>query len=129
MRFLVCFLVGTGALSACSPGSEHQVVLTSRQTFEPATITVSAGETVSFTNASTEAHTVTAYQRGIPNGAGYFASGGAQSENAARDELARGLLRPQETFSVTLNVPGEYRYFCIPHEAAGMTGRIIVVRE
>jgi plastocyanin len=27
---------------------------------------------------------------------------------------------------VTLTVPGVYDYYCIPHEAAGMVGRIVV---
>ena len=31
-----------------------------------------------------------------------------------------------ETFSVTLTVEGVYDYFCIPHEHAGMVGRIVV---
>jgi plastocyanin len=29
-------------------------------------------------------------------------------------------------FDVTLTVPGVYDYFCAPHEAAGMVGRIVV---
>jgi hypothetical protein len=29
-------------------------------------------------------------------------------------------------FDVTLTVPGVYDYFCLPHEAAGMVGRIVV---
>ena len=35
-------------------------------------------------------------------------------------------LLPNETFTVTLTVPGVYDYFCIPHELAGMVGRIVV---
>lgn len=35
-------------------------------------------------------------------------------------------LLPGETFSVMLTVPGVYDYFCIPHELAGMVGRIVV---
>lgn len=35
-------------------------------------------------------------------------------------------LLPNETFSVTLEVEGVYDFFCIPHEHAGMVGRIIV---
>jgi plastocyanin len=36
-------------------------------------------------------------------------------------------LLPDETFATTLTVPGVYDYFCIPHEMAGMVGRIVVV--
>ena len=33
---------------------------------------------------------------------------------------------PNEVFSVTLSAEGVYDFFCIPHEHAGMAGRIIV---
>ena len=36
-------------------------------------------------------------------------------------------LLPDETFAVRLTIPGVYDYFCIPHEMAGMVGRIVVV--
>ena len=35
-------------------------------------------------------------------------------------------LLPIETFSVTFDGEGVYDYYCIPHEHAGMVGRIIV---
>lgn len=36
------------------------------------------------------------------------------------------LVEPGSQFSVTLTEPGVYDYYCAPHEAAGMVGRIIV---
>lgn len=36
------------------------------------------------------------------------------------------LVNPGSHFEVTLTVPGVYDYFCMPHEASGMVGRIIV---
>jgi plastocyanin len=36
------------------------------------------------------------------------------------------LVNPGDHFEVTLTVPGVYDYFCLPHEEAGMVGRIIV---
>ncbi|MGB7398523.1 plastocyanin/azurin family copper-binding protein [Castellaniella sp.] len=38
-------------------------------------------------------------------------------------------LMPGESFSITLDIPGVYDYFCLPHEHAGMVGRIIVMGE
>jgi plastocyanin len=38
-------------------------------------------------------------------------------------------LMPGKSFSVTLDIPGVYDYFCLPHEHAGMVGRIIVAGE
>ena len=39
-----------------------------------------------------------------------------------------GYLLPGKTFEVTFTVEGVYDYFCIPHEEAGMVGRLIVGR-
>jgi plastocyanin len=36
------------------------------------------------------------------------------------------LVHPGDHFEVTLTVPGIYDYYCAPHEAAGMVGRIVV---
>jgi len=36
------------------------------------------------------------------------------------------LVNPGDHFEVTLTVAGVYDYFCMPHEAAGMVGRIVV---
>jgi hypothetical protein len=38
------------------------------------------------------------------------------------------LLKEGDHFEVTLTVEGVYDYFCLPHEAAGMVGRIVVGR-
>lgn len=38
------------------------------------------------------------------------------------------LVNPGDHFEITLTVPGVYDYYCAPHEAAGMVGRIIVGR-
>lgn len=39
-----------------------------------------------------------------------------------------GFLLPEESFEVRLDHPGVYDYYCIPHEHAGMVGRIVVGR-
>ncbi len=38
------------------------------------------------------------------------------------------LVNPGDRFAVRLAVEGVYDYFCLPHEAAGMVGRIVVGR-
>ena len=35
-------------------------------------------------------------------------------------------LMPGDAFEVALTVPGVYDYYCIPHEHAGMVGRLVV---
>lgn len=115
-------------MSACSssPSLEGDVDMTAAQKFAPEEFTVEVGESVSFVNSSNETHTVTAYEDEIPQDGEYFASGDFDSEESARADLSDGLLDPDETYEVTFETPGTYRYFCIPHETQGMTGTIVV---
>jgi plastocyanin len=126
VTLLLCALVLS--VSCSSDGESGDVSLTRDQAFDPATLTVTSGDTITFVNDSDETHTVTAYERRIPEGAQYFASGGLSSEKQARADLEEGLISPGETYEVTLDEPGTYAYFCIPHEEAGMTGEIVVER-
>lgn len=117
-------LLGMGACA----GDDSAAVEMRGQEFLPPDVSVKAGEEIVFTNTSDEAHSVTAYEDELPQGADYFASGGFTTEAEARAEVAGSLLGPGDDFSVTLTEPGSYRYFCIPHEDAGMVGRIVVNR-
>ena len=113
--------------SGCSgSGNSNSVQMTDSLTFEPQEFHAPVGETVTFENSSGTPHTVTAYDDGIPEGGEYFASGGFDSEEAARDDVAAGLIEPGGTYEVTFDEPGTYEYFCIPHEGSGMTGEIVV---
>jgi plastocyanin len=69
---------------------------------------------------------VTAFEESLPEGGDYFASGGFSSEEEARDEIGDGLMKEGDTFEVTFEVPGTYRYVCLPHESEGMTGTVVV---
>ncbi|MFB6296717.1 MAG: plastocyanin/azurin family copper-binding protein [Halobacteriales archaeon] len=115
------------ALAGCSgDNGGNGVEMTDEFAFDPETITVGAGETVTWENVGSVGHTVTAYEGEIPEEATYFASGGFDSEDAARENLDEGLLEGGETFSHTFEVAGEYAYFCVPHEGSGMTGTVRV---
>lgn len=99
--------------------------------FLPADLTVSVGTTVVWRNTSTRGHTVTAYEDPLPEGAAFFASGGYESEAAAREAWATdsgGRLETDDTFEHTFEVPGEFSYVCLPHETGGMIGTIRVER-
>jgi plastocyanin len=122
--FAVAALLGVcGGGDGGSPGG---VGMVAGQKFDPPTVRVSVGDTVTWTNESPETHTVTAYEDGLPDGASYFSSGGFDSEEDARSNLSNGLIDPDETFEVTFDEPGTYDYFCIPHEGSGMKGTIVV---
>lgn len=97
--------------------------------FRPEEYEVSVGETVVWGNNSTRGHTVTAYGSELPEGAAFFATGGFESTGAAREAWSTGRdgnLPPGETFEHTFETPGEYPYFCIPHERGGMVGVVVV---
>ena len=131
------YLAGVGttvalSLGGClglSSGKENFDVGMSPASFNPPEITVSVGEEVVWENTSSRAHTITAYEGGIPDGAAFFATGDYESEDAARrawnDNLGGGL-EAGERFSHTFEVAGEYQYFCIPHEQGGMRGTVVV---
>ena len=94
--------------------------------FVPATLKISPGETIVWINESDEAHTVTAFEDRIPSGADFFSSGGAASEEQANDSLPDQLIGPGETYELTLDEPGSYSYYCIPHRQDFMRGLIVV---
>jgi plastocyanin len=131
-RFLAA--VGTAAtasLAGCSSvgGEQTGDVQMRAVSFSPAEYTVAAGDEVVWHNPSSRSHTVTAYANSIPDGAEYFASGGYDSERAAREAWRddfSGAVTSGETYSHTFEVAGTYEYVCIPHEQGGMVGRVVV---
>lgn len=87
--------------------------------FDPIGVAVSLGTRIRFNNRDLgNAHTATTYHP--------LTSG--RVRRIPRDALPwnSGFLLPDQTFEVTLTVPGVYDYFCLPHELASMTGRIVV---
>jgi plastocyanin len=87
--------------------------------FDPVGLRLNPGDTLRWTNDDAgNSHTATAYHpanferpRRIP---------------AAAEPWDSGYLLPGESFAVTLTVEGVYDYYCVPHEHAGMVGRLVV---
>ena len=112
-------------------GGGVTVDMTDELVFDPDSITVSVGDTVTWETVGNVGHSVTAYEDRIPDGAAYFASGGFDSEQAARDayvpgDTEAGDVPDGESWSHTFETAGTYEYFCIPHESAGMVGTVEV---
>ncbi|MEO1592464.1 MAG: plastocyanin [Cyanobacteria bacterium J06632_22] len=84
--------------------------------FEPATLTISAGDSVTWVNNKMAPHNVVFDENNVPGG------------KAVADELTHTQLTfaPGESYDSTFTEPGEYSYFCAPHRGAGMVGKIIV---
>jgi plastocyanin len=118
-----------GVLGSGCRGADFDVGM-SASAFEPETVTVEVGDTVVWKNTSQRSHTVTAYGNQRPEGAAFFASGGYDSTEAARDAWRDngGAIYSCETYEHGFEVTGAFPYFCIPHERAGMVGTVVVER-
>ena len=85
--------------------------------FDPVGLLIDPGTTVRWI-VEADVHTTTAYHP-------------ANDAHALRiPEAAEpwnsDYLLPDQSFSIVLSVPGVYDYYCVPHEHAGMVGRIVV---
>lgn len=78
--------------------------------FDPSTLTVAVGTTVTWTNKDNVRHDVAS---GLPN-----------NYDTAFDPSPN--LSPNATFSVTFNRRGTFNYFCLIHQNNHGTGKIVV---
>jgi plastocyanin len=90
------------ASPARAGGTDHAVEIVDFA-FSPATLTITAGDTVTWTNGDPVVHTAT-------------------STTGAWDS---GDLEMGESYSLTFAEPGTFDYLCTPHPS--MTGRIVVL--
>jgi plastocyanin len=79
--------------------------------FEPSSLTIQPGDTVTFVNTQDEMHNV--MFDSVPKKADDMIMGPDQDKAGAK-------------WSYTFTVPGTYHYHCHPHEALGMKGTLIV---
>jgi len=97
-------------VAASAATGSNAVVTIHTFNFQPDPITVKAGTKIVFRNQDKILHTVTSGTRATPT-PGTF--------NGKLDGAG-------SSFTVTLDEPGTYPYFCMIHPGAGMTGTIIV---
>jgi plastocyanin len=122
----------SGGATAAESGTTHTVEMTDQLAFEPDSLTVAPGDTVVFENVGNAGHSVTAYGERIPEDADYWASGGFDSEQAAKNGyefeggIGSGNVGGSESWKHAFETEGTHEYFCIPHESGGMVGQIEV---
>lgn len=101
--------------------------------FEPATLTVSVGDTVRFVQTTTSPHNVEF--RTVPEGAELAeipvpsAEGPSGTLSSPPARMGRYLTQVGETYEFLIDAhfaAGTYDYVCTPHETLGMTGTIVV---
>ncbi|BDA51448.1 Plastocyanin, chloroplastic [Coccomyxa sp. Obi] len=83
--------------------------------FDPATVTIKAGESVTWTNNVGFPHNVVFDEDAVP--------AGVSADSLSHEDY---LNAPGETVSSKFTTPGEYSYYCEPHQGAGMAGKVIV---
>lgn len=87
--------------------------------FDPIGLHVRPGQRIRWVNRDVgNSHTATAYHPEI----------GSRPRRipAAARPWNSGYLLPGESFSIVLSRQGVYDYYCLPHEVAGMVGRLVV---
>ena len=96
--------------AASAAAGSNAVVTIHTFNFQPDPITVKAGTKITFHNDDKILHTVTSGTRSTPT---------PELFNHKLDGAG-------SSFTLTLDKPGTYPYFCMIHPGEGMTGKIIV---
>ena len=104
--------VGGGREQTTDRALRHHEVAMLEFHFRPESLSVSAGDTVTWVTRGRFPHTTTSGANGRPDGLW------------DTKHLARG-----ESFSYVFNQPGTYRYFCRPHRGLGMKGVVVVTNR
>ena len=117
------------AAPAAGGGATHDVNMVlegSTYKFDPAELTIKAGDVVNFHNKSGGPHNVSFWADSIPGGAADVLKGSMPDQMAP---LEGPLLTEQDAvYKVSFaGAPkGDYKFYCLPHLALGMHGKISV---
>jgi plastocyanin len=96
------------------------IKMTDKQPFyTPEKVSIKVGDTVQWVNDGQTVHSVSTTVANAQNPKDTSMPKGAQAFDS-------GFIPPGGDFSYTFTVPGTYKYFCLPHEKAGMVGVIVV---
>jgi len=87
--------------------------------YAPAKVAIKVGDTVRWVNGGETVHSVSTSAANAQNPKDTSMPKGATAFDS-------GFIPPGGDYSYTFKVPGTYRYFCLPHEKAGMVGMIVV---
>ena len=112
-------LVATGASLLLAAGANAAVIKMGSDdgslAFVPSSVSVAAGEAVTFKNNAGFPHNVVFDEDEVP--------AGVDADAISHPDLINA---PGEEYTVTLSTAGTYEYYCEPHQGAGMVGKITV---
>jgi plastocyanin len=105
---------------AKAAGSPIEIKMADKPPFyAPARVAIKVGDTVRWVNDGETVHSVSTSVANAQNPRDTSMPKGATAFDS-------GFIPPGGDYSYTFTVPGTYRYFCLPHEKAGMVGMIVV---
>ena len=124
-------LAARGELDAAAPPATHEVRMVMEGTsarFEPAALTIKAGDRVRFVNVSGGPHNVSFDPAKVPDDVERVIS--AAMPNQLQGQPLWGPLMTGANEAYTISFAGvkagRYEFFCMPHMAMGMKGIITV---
>ena len=106
MRFLFA-LLATMFFALPAWAVDVQMGANGNLVFEPAEVSIAAGESVHFVNNMLPPHNVVVEDH----------------PELSHEGLA---FAPGESFDIAFSEPGDYTYWCAPHKGAGMIGHVYV---
>jgi plastocyanin len=117
------------AAAPAGGGATHDVSMVlegSKYKFDPAELTIKAGDVVNFHNKSGGPHNVSFWADSIPGGAADVLKGSMPDQMAPLEGPL--LTEPDAVYKVSFaGAPtGDYKFYCLPHLALGMHGKITV---
>ena len=117
------------AAAPAAGGTTHDVNMVlegSSYKYVPDQLTIKAGDVVRFHNVSGGPHNVSFWADSIPGGAADALKAGMPDQMAPLEGSL--LTEANAIYSVNFaNAPaGEYKYYCLPHLALGMKGKLII---
>ena len=105
---------------AKAAGNPGVIKMSDNQPFyAPAKVAIKVGDTVQWVNGGETVHSVSTSAANAQNPNDTSMPKGATAFDS-------GFIPPGGDYSYNFTVPGTYRYFCLPHEKAGMVGVIVV---
>ncbi|HEY9644468.1 MAG TPA: plastocyanin [Coleofasciculaceae cyanobacterium] len=107
-------LVVSSFLLVVSPASADTVTVkmgadNGMLAFQPANVTIKAGDTVKWVNNKLPPHNIVFEDKALAS--------------KSHDQM---MFSPGETYELSFDTPGTYKYYCAPHRGAGMAGTITV---
>ena len=130
-RFLILFAIFAAAIAvaamltmlpepAKAASTPTVIKMADKQPFyTPEKVSIKVGDTVQWVNNGQTVHSVSTTVATAQNPKDTSMPKGAQAFDS-------GFIPPGGDFSYTFTVPGTYKYFCLPHEKAGMVGFVVV---